>query len=212
VNATDLSPSITHLLHAARDGDAGARERLFALIYPELRRIARQAFGGERPGHLLQPTALVHEAYLRLVDQRRMTWRDRLHFYDAAALTMRRLLVEHARAGRAAKRGGGRPALSLALPGVGLVAAAAGEEQPGSDPHLAILALDDALTRLAALDERQAAVAQLRVFGGLTVREVAVLVGVAEATVERDWRLARAWLGRRLRGAGDGQEMDADGA
>lgn len=179
--------TITQLLLAWSDGDLGARDELLPLVYPELRAIAVRHFAGERPGHLLQPTALVHEAYLRLVDLRAVRWQDRAHFFALAARIMRRLLVDYARQQRAAKRGAGQTLLTLAE---GLVAA----EQREVD----LLALDDALARLAELDARQAQVVELRAFVGLTVEEVGRVLGISTGTVKREWTMARVWLRREL--------------
>ena len=177
----------TLLLRQWGDGDRAALDQLVGLVHAELRRLAHAQVRGERAGRSLGTTALVHEAYLRLVDYRRVQPRDRSHFLAIAAQAMRRVLVERARARAAAKRGGGRSAVPLdeaALP----AAARAAE----------LLALDDALDRLAALDPRKARVVELRCFGGLTADETATALGVSLATVERDWSVARLWLRREL--------------
>jgi len=158
-----------------------------------LRRIAAGYLRRERDGHTLQPTALVNEAYMRLVDQRDVTWQNRAHFLGIAAQVMRRILVDHARARLTAKRGGGVAPITLA-------GAAHGGAQETDDVDL--LALHDALERLAALDPEQARLVELRYFGGLTIEETAEALGVSPATVKREWALARAWLRRELSGSG----------
>jgi RNA polymerase sigma factor (TIGR02999 family) len=164
-------------------------EKLFSLVYDELRAIAGKLMRRERPEHTLQPTALVHEAYLRLVDETRIQWQDRAHFFGIAARAMRQILVEHARSRSAAKRGGGwkRITLDTDLPG-------------GRDPHLEVLDLDQALGRLSALDERVARVVELRVFAGMTMQEIAHILVVSKRTVDNDWAFASAWLGREMQG------------
>jgi RNA polymerase sigma factor (TIGR02999 family) len=157
------------------------------LVYDRLRQLARRHLARERAGHTLQPTALVHEAYLRLAGHHRIQWQDRGHFLALAATTMRRVLVSHARGRLAEKRGGGGAALSL-------------DDVPAPAVERAeeLVALDDALEALAAFDPRQARVVELRYFGGLTVEETAAALGVSPATVKLDWSLARAWLRREL--------------
>lgn len=174
---------VTRLLRAWRDGDAAALEALAPLVYAELRRLAEARMRRERPDHTLQATALVHEAFLRLTGSDAPAWEDRTHFFAVAARVMRRLLVDHARARGYAKRGGGVRRVSLDE-------AVELSEEPGED----LLALDAALTRLAALDPRQHQVVELRFFGGLSVEETAEVLGVSAVTVKRDWRAARAWL------------------
>lgn len=183
---------VTELLLAWNDGEAGALERLMPLVYDELRRQAAAAMWRERPGHTLQPTALVHEAYLRLVEQRRTAWRNRAQFFGVAAQLMRRLLVDRARARRTAKRSGGWSRVTLD-PAVAAVPAF----------EVEVLDLDAALSRLASFDPRKSRIAELRFFGGLTLQETAEVVGVSMATVERDWQVARAWLFDALRGQPD---------
>jgi RNA polymerase sigma factor (TIGR02999 family) len=180
--------AVTRLLLAWSGGDAGARDALLPLVYHELRRVARQHLRHERPGHTLQPTALVHEAYMKLVDLRRLRWQGRAHFFAVAARLMRRILVDHARGRAAAKRGGGRR--MIALQGLG-------EASP--EPELDVVALDEALARLAALDPRQERIVELRFFAGLDVEETARVLGISPATVKREWRTAKAWLYRELR-------------
>ena len=179
---------VTRLLHAWRSGDAGAAERLLPLVYDELRRLARHHLRGERREHTLEPTALVHEAYLRLVEQRRLAWQSRDHFVAVAATMMRRVLLNHARERLAGKRGGGEMPVSLEVVGD------LGGRRPAE-----IVALDDALRSLAQAEPRLAQVVELRLFGGLTIRETARYLEISPATLKRDWQLARAWLRRALR-------------
>jgi RNA polymerase sigma factor (TIGR02999 family) len=185
----DDSGQVLDLLREWRQGDDQACDRLVPFVYAELRRLARGQLRREQPGHSLQPTALVHEAYLRLVGAD-VDWRDRTHFMSVAARVMRRILVEHARARHARKRGGGEPPVSLTEP----IAA------PDADP-IDILVLDTAMERLQRLDPRQAQIVELCYFGGLTVPEVGQTLGISEATVHRDLRHARAWLKRELSGS-----------
>lgn len=181
-------PDVTALLAAWSNGDGGANDRLIDAVYTELRALARGYLRRERADHSLAPTALVHEAYLKLVDQRRVQWHNRAHFFAIAAHVMRRLLVDHARAHGAVKRGAGQRVSLLDI-------------DVGVDPtDLDVIALDAALVRLAALDRRQSRLVELRFFGGLTGDEIATVLGVAPITVKRDWALARAWLFRELRG------------
>lgn len=184
-----MATSVTELLGAWRAGDREAEERLVAAVYGDLRRIARGALARERSGHTLQPTALAHEAYLDLAEQRRAAWQGRGHFLSVAALAMRRILVSHARRRAAGKRGGG--ALRVTLP----------QDLAAVEAEVDLVALDAALDALAALDPRQARVVELRYFGGLTIEETAAALGVSPATVKVDWSMARAWLRRRLEGA-----------
>lgn len=179
---------VTGLLVAWSNGDAAAGSRLVDAVYGELRRLARGYLRRERLDHTLVPTALVHEAYLRLVDQRRVRWQSRAHFFAIAAHVMRRILVDHARAHAAAKRAAGAK--------VPLQDVDAGTDPPQVD----VLALDAVLDKLAAIDPRHSQLVELRFFGGLTVEETATALGVAPVTVKRDWALARAWLYRELRG------------
>jgi RNA polymerase sigma-70 factor, ECF subfamily len=181
------SHEITRLLQAWGGGDQGALEQLMPLVYDELRRQARRYMAAEYPGQTLQTSALVHEAYLRLLDVRNISWQNRAHFYAICARLMRRILVDFARSRGYQKRGGGLPHVQLdeAL----TVSTAMGSE---------LLAVDDALTRLAAIDGRKSQVVELRFFGGLTVEETALALNVSPETVMRDWRLAKAWLVREL--------------
>jgi RNA polymerase sigma factor (TIGR02999 family) len=180
---------ITSLLLSWRQGDDEALDRLVPLVYDELRRVARRQLRGESPGSAIQPTALVHEVYLRLVDARRATLTSRTHFYGVAASLMRQILVDHARRRRADKRGGG--ATMLHLDDVSPVAPASSVD---------VLALDQALDALSAIDRRQGRVVELRFFAGLTTPEAAEAMGVSTATIEREWAFAKAWLLRRLSG------------
>jgi RNA polymerase sigma factor (TIGR02999 family) len=181
-----LSDSIPHLLQAWRRGDQSAYDRLFPLLYSELRRLARAQLRREQPGHSLQPTVLVHEVYLRLV-KAEVDWRDRTHFLSVAARVMRRILVEYARAKRAHKRGGPDQRVTLTS------TIAARDDSP-----VDVLVLDAAIERLRQLDPRQADVVELCYFGGLTYAEIGEVHGISEATVDRDLRHARAWLRREL--------------
>jgi RNA polymerase sigma-70 factor (ECF subfamily) len=180
------SDTVVRLLEDWRAGDEHAYARLVPLVYAELRRLARGQLGREQAGHSLQPTALVHEAYLRLVSAN-VDWQNRTHFLSMAARVMRRVLIEHARARRADKRGGEALHVTLteAIPA------------PDSKP-IDVLALDEALERLKEFDARQAQVVELSYFGGLTYPEIGELVGISEASVDRDLRHARAWLRREL--------------
>lgn len=184
----DVSGEVTRLLRAWRLGDSDAYDLLVPFVYAELRRLARAQLRRERVDHSLQPTALVHEAYLRLV-KADVDWQDRTHFMSVASRVMRRVLVEHARARSARKRGGDETRVTLADP----LAAA------GADP-VDVLVLDQAMGRLEALDQRQAQIVELCYFGGLTYPEVGQALGISEATVHRDLRHARAWLRRELSG------------
>jgi len=188
---------VTELLRAWGAGDAFAREALVPLVYEELRRQARQALGREGAGHTLQATALVHEAWLRLCDQRDAQWESRAQFFAIAAQVMRRVLVDHARTRRALKRGGGAVQVSL---GDAENTLALGAGSPDASPlHVEdVLALDDALARLAALDPEKARLVDLRYFAGLSIPEVAAILGVSPATVGREWAVARMWLRREL--------------
>lgn len=182
--------AITRLLHRWQQGDAGARDRLFVIVYDELRRRAAAQLRRERRGHTLRPTALVHEAYLRLLGQDRAHWQNRAQFFAVASRTMRRVLVDHARERNAGKRAG--QALRVALD----------EDAAAVQPReVDLIALDHALDDLAALDARQSRVVEMRYFAGLGMEEIATLLEVSRATVDRDWRFARTWLYRRLAAA-----------
>jgi RNA polymerase sigma-70 factor (ECF subfamily) len=179
---------VCELLRAWTDGDTSALERLTPIVYDELHRLARRHMRRERPGHSLQTTALVNEAYMRLVDYTRMQWQDRAHFFAVSAQLMRRILVEHARRHNL-KRGGGVPHVSLDE--AALV---------GGDRAADLVALDDAMSTLAQLDRRKSQVVEMRFFGGLNVNETADVLKVSAATVMRDWSTAKAWLYRELAG------------
>jgi RNA polymerase sigma factor (TIGR02999 family) len=180
------SPDVTGLLRAWSSGDAAAPDALLPLVYAELRRLAASQMRRERGDHTLQPTALVHEAYLRLVDQR-LSWQDRAHFFGVAGRVMRQVLVDYARRKNAQKRdGGGRVSLETGEPAVG--------PRP-----LDLLALDEALAKLSSLDEKQARLVELRLFAGLTVDEAATVLDCSPATVSRGYRHAEAWLRREMR-------------
>jgi len=178
---------VTELLSDWSKGDKCALDRLVPLVYDELRRIARHHLSREEPSHTLQSTALVHEAYLRLVDQNRVQWQNRAHFFAIAGQLIRRILVDHARRRHAGKRGGAAPSLVL---DESLAA-------PSSNP-VDLVALDDALNDLSALDVQQARVVELRFFAGLTIAESAEALGISPTTVQREWTIARAWLYRYL--------------
>lgn len=175
---------VTRLLVRLTDGDRGVLDELLPLIYGELRRLAAGYLRRERVGHTLQPTALVHEAYLRLVDQTQVRWQNRAHFLGVAAQMMRRILVDHARAREAGKRGGEFQKLSLDE----------NVDASGGGRDLDLVALDDALERLAELDPQKSKIVELRFFGGLSVEETAEVLGVSAPTVKRQWRMAKAWL------------------
>ena len=184
-------PTPTELLVAWGRGDSCALDRLVPLVDGELRRIARRCMGRERRGHTLQPTALVNEAYLRLVDVKRVQWASRVHFFAVAARMMRRILVDHARARGNTKRGGG-------LARVPLDEAPEAAIQPDQD----LVALDQVLSRLATIHPRKAQVVELRFFGGLSVEDAAAALDISTDTVKRDWRFAKLWLLRELGGTG----------
>jgi len=190
----DPSPrhEVTEALVALRGGATGALDHLVPLVYGELQRIAHRQLAAERPGHTLDTTGLVHETYLKLVDQARAQWTDRAQFFAVAARSMRRILVDYARRHRALRRGGAqRQQISLGDGAVGRVAAAERADE--------LIALDEALERLAAVDERLTQVIELRFFAGLTEAETAELLGVTARTVTRDWAKARGWLFQQLR-------------
>lgn len=179
--------SVTQLVERIGTGDTDAASKLFPLVYDELRRLAAKYLRRERPGQTLQATALVHEVYLRLIPDRNLKWSDRAHFFALAARSMRQVLVERARARQTQKRGG------AAIPVTLTDQILARSERP-----VDLLALDQALTRLAELDPKQAQLVELRFFGGLTVEETAEVIGVSVATVKRSWAFCRAWLRREL--------------
>jgi RNA polymerase sigma factor (TIGR02999 family) len=182
-----VTGEITQFLAALRGGDRDAFGAVFPLVYDELRRMARRRMRGERPGHTLSPTALVHEAYLKLAGLDRIEWRNRAQFFALAAQAMRQVLVDHALRRRAQKRGGGQVHVTL------------DDGARGPTPAVEeMLALDEVLRRLEGIDERRARVVECRFFGGMDVEETAVALGVSQATVKRDWSYARAWLNREL--------------
>jgi RNA polymerase sigma factor (TIGR02999 family) len=183
----DPAMSVTGLLQAWSRGDAKALERIVMLVYPELHKIAQRSLSKERAGHTLQTTALVNEAYLRLVDIHSVQWQDRAHFFAVGARIMRRILVDHARSKHNAKRGGGAVRVDF---DEALVVS------PKIDP--ALVRMDDALTQLASFDPRKAQIVEMRYFGGLTAEEIASVLGVSTQTVNRDWTLARSWLAREM--------------
>ncbi|UCF34170.1 MAG: sigma-70 family RNA polymerase sigma factor [Phycisphaerales bacterium] len=185
--ATPEAGNVTHLLLEFSGGDQDALDELMPLVYGELQTLASRALRRERPDHTLETTALVHEAYLRLIDQRRVQWRHRAHFYAVAAQLMRRILVDHARKHDAEKRGGARDKVALED------AVMATGEQP-----VDLAALNEALNRLAQFDPQQNRIVELRFFGGLTIEETAEVLGVSPATVKRDWTVAKAWLRREI--------------
>jgi len=183
----ELQHEVTQILHKWSDGDADAPARLMPLVYDELRRQARNYLARERGAHTLQPTALVHEAYLRLVDQTRVNWQNRAHFFGMAANMMRRVLIDYARAHATEKRGGAAIRLSVDDVQIPL-------EQRAAE----LIALDEALEELAKFDERKAKIVEMRFFGGLTDEEIAEVLGITTRTVWRDWKTARLWLFREL--------------
>ena len=178
---------VTRLLEAWNQGDLEARDALIPIVFEELKRIARRQLQRERQGHTLQPTALVHELYMKLVNQRRVQWQNRRDFFAVSSKLIRRILVDHARKRQAARRGGGEPRISF-------------EEVLGlpDDQDPSILALDDALDDLGRTDPRGSRVVELHVFGGLTFDEIGEVIGVARSTVIRDWNHAKLWLRRAL--------------
>jgi len=180
--------SVTRLLVDWSKGDAKALDELMPIVYRELRRLAGSYLRRERPAHTLQPTALVNEAYLKLIDQRNAKWQNRAQFFGVAAQLMRRILVDHARQHQAAKRGGSdQQRLSITS-----------AEKIAQQPAVDLLALHEALEELATLDAQQERIVELRFFGGLSIEETAEVLGVGHATVERDWKMARAWLRLKL--------------
>lgn len=184
-----LQQDVTRLLHRWNAGDRQALDRLVEIVYPELRRIAQRYLGNEQPGQTLQSTALVHEAYLRLVGKQDLHWTNRTHFFAVAARIIRGILVDYRRARSAEKRGGGAECLELAD----------APAPPGQDP-VDLLDLDRALHDLEALDAQQARIVEMRYFAGLSIEETAHVLNVSPATVKRDWLLAKTWIRRRLSG------------
>ncbi|HYK90022.1 MAG TPA: sigma-70 family RNA polymerase sigma factor [Acidobacteriota bacterium] len=182
---------LTQLLADCVKGDKSALDRLMPVVYGDLRRLAHRYMRGERPGHTLQTTALINETYLRLVGYRKMQWQDRVHFFAVAAQQMRRILVDSARSRRDAKHGGGVQKLSLDE------AVAVSKEKMGE-----VIAVDDALKELAALDPRKSQIVELRYFGGLDIEEIAEALRISPTTVQRQWRVAKAWLRRAIHETG----------
>jgi len=193
--STPSPHEITQLLIDWNNGSQDALDQLYPLVYEELRRLAHRYMIGERPGHTLQTTAVVHEAYLRLIDQKHVQWQNRAHFFAIAAQMMRRILITHAQRHAYAKRGGGAPMVSLDE------AAILSQERAGE-----LLALDEALKRLTTLDQRRSQVVELRFFGGLSNEEIAEVLKISPNTVTRDWNVAKAWLYREM------SKEQADGA
>jgi RNA polymerase sigma factor (TIGR02999 family) len=191
MNEAGTGADVTALLVSWSHGDRRALEELMPLVYGELRRLAGSCLRRERPGHTLQSTAIVHEAFLRLVNQNDVEWRSRAHFYGIAAQMIRRILVDHARAHHAEKRGAGAVRVELAE---AMAVSPAGEVD--------LVGLDNALERLAALDERQSRIVELRFFTGLSVDETAEVMGISPATIKREWSSARAWLFREMTNPG----------
>ncbi|MGH9832237.1 MAG: sigma-70 family RNA polymerase sigma factor [Blastocatellia bacterium] len=188
---TPSEKEVTRLLVAWSNGDQAALEQLTPLVYSELHRLAHRYLGRERKGHTLQTTALVHEAYLRLIDQKEVRWQNRAHFFAIAAQMMRRILVDYARSRNVAKRGGGAQQVSL------------DEAMEVSDERAAdVIALDEALKSLSDLDQRKGRIIELRFFGGLSIEETAEALGVSPGTVMRDWTFAKAWLQREINKGG----------
>ena len=182
------SEGITQLLIDWGQGDQAALEKLMPLVYSELRRLAGLYLRRERAEHTLQPTALVNEAYLKLIDQRNAKWQNRAHFFGISAQLMRRILVDHARQHQAVKRGGSvQQRISITS-----------AEKFAKQPEVDLLALNEALDELAAMDTQQSRIVELKFFGGLSIEEIAEVLGIGHATVERDWKMARAWLRRQL--------------
>jgi RNA polymerase sigma factor (TIGR02999 family) len=188
---------VTELLRAWGAGDVQASEALVRLVYEELRRQAQLVLGREGDGHTLQATALVHEAWLRLIDQHGARWKNRTQFFAIAAQTMRRVLVDHARTRLALKRGGGAVQISLG-DGSRVAAGSDGVPNDSSLDAVDVIALDDALARLAIMDPAKARLVDLRYFGGLSIPEAAAVLGVSQATIGREWAIARLWLRREL--------------
>ena len=193
--------AITDALGEMRDGVPGALDRLVPLVYADLSRIAHRQLGLEASGHTLSTTALVHEAYLRLIDQTRARWADRVQFFAVAAHVMRRVLVDHARKRGAQRRGDGAAHLSLHDTRAALEMDQRQAAAPFEDDCVDVLAIDAAMLRLEAIDAGQSRIVELRYFGGLTLEETAEVVGVSLATVKREWSMARAWLQRELTAA-----------
>lgn len=188
IESDEPAGEVTRLLGAWSDGDRQALNDLMPLVYAELHRIARRAWSGQRPGDTLQPTILIHEAYIKLIEQEKPAFQDRSHFFAVAATAMRHILVNHAKANLAAKRGGGGVNLSL------------DDAEPMIQREAAeVIALHEALEALHAIDPRKSRIVELRYFGGLSIEDTANVLGISTITVNRDWRLARAWLSREMK-------------
>jgi RNA polymerase sigma-70 factor, ECF subfamily len=183
-----MNMDVTQLLVRYSNGDGSALEDLLVQVYDELHKLAQSYMRRENPAHTLQPTALVHEAYFKLVDQKSVEWKNRSHFFGVAAQLMRRILIDHARQRLASKRGGSRARITFE------------DALHGENDTPDLICLDDALKKLAELDERQAKIVELRYFGGLSIEETAEVLHTSPATVKRDWTLARTWLYRELSG------------
>lgn len=186
-----MAENITQLLLRWSEGDRGALDQLLPLVYDELRRLARSYLRRHPQQSVLQPTVLVHEAYLKLVNQQRVSWQNRAQFFGLAAKIMRDLLVDHARQTQAAKRGGGNYSVSLSE-----------ADRVGQQKDFDLVALDEALTRLAALEPRHSQIVEMKFFAGLTIEEMAETLNVSHATIERDWSQARAWLHHEMKSTG----------
>jgi RNA polymerase sigma factor (TIGR02999 family) len=178
---------LTQLLIGWSNGDKAALDKLMPLVYEELRRLARHYMSREHRGHTLQTTALVNEAYLRLIEQQNVSWQNRAHFFGITARLMRQILVDNARSRQAAKRGGAQVKLSLSK-----------VDRLSSQPDVNLIALDEALGRLETINPQQSRIVELRYFGGLSIEETAEVIGISAATVKRDWSIARAWLRREI--------------
>ena len=185
---TDKTKEVTVFLKAWSDGDRAAADSLLQLVYKEMRKLAASYLQKQRPDHTLQPTALVHEAYLKLIDTSEINWQDRAHFFAVAAQTMRNILVDHARKVNADKRGGDAQKIQLDE-AVGL----------SKKQDVDLIDLDECLTKLAQQDEKQSRIIELRFFGGLTIEETAEVLKISPATVKREWAMARAWLFRQMK-------------
>ncbi len=192
-----MDEGITQLLLQWSEGDPSALNRLMPLVYDELRRLAQSYLRRNREQSLLQPTLLVHEAYVKLVNQEHTSWQNRAQFFGLAAKIMRDLLVDYARQSRAAKRGGGNYSLSLSE-----------ADRFGHQPNLDLLALDEAMTELAVIKPRHCQIIEMRFFAGLSIEETAEVLSISHATVERDWSFARAWLYQRLKSSADSAELN----
>lgn len=188
-NDPKTQENVTKLLKDWEKGDRAALDEMLPLVYSELKRLASYYLSRENAGHTLQTTALVHEAYMRLVNQEHVNWKNRAHFLGVAAEMMRRILVNHARDRAAAKRGGGAKRVSLSMVGKG-----------GEQPDIDVIALDQALTEFALFDTRKSRIVELKFFGGLTTEEIAEVMDISHGTVESEWKMARAWLYRAVSG------------